>query len=430
MSKGGKNGKPLLLRAWKIFGTEEGSLIKGEVLIENGTIKAVGKQGELGEPSDGEIIDLGNAVLMPGLIDAHLHITGFRTGDIVKEPLLTPFGVLVARAIKDLESLIMAGYTTIKDSGSIIAVHLREAINEGTAIGPRIVAAGPPISQTFGHADAHYLPVELVDIRKTSILNPFASLICDGESECRKAARYAFRYGADYLKIMATGGVLSQRDSPRHRQFTKSEIRAIVEEAEAVGSFVEAHAQGEEGIINALEAGVRDIAHAIYIGDEGIRLAKERRAIIIPTLSIVHRILEKGSEAGIPEWGLKKSEEVYRDHISNIRKAYREGVKIATGTDFLGGPLAPHGMNSMEIKLLIEKVGMTPEEALTAATTNAAEAAGLGNRVGKIREGYVADLIAVKGDPTQDINSLMNKDNIVMVMKEGKILKNMLKSEN
>jgi len=421
---------PVALIARKVFGTGSGdnleALERGAVIVEGGVIRAVGKEGEVAIPDDATVIDLGNATIMPGLIDAHLHITGFRTGDIVKEPLLTPFGVLVARAIKDLEALIAAGYTTVKDSGSLIAVHLREAIREGTITGPRIVAAGPPISQTFGHADAHYLPVELVDIRTTPILRPLASLICDGPDECRKAARYAFRYGADYIKIMATGGVLSQRDSPRHRQLTREEIRAIVEEAEAVDSFVEAHAQGEEGIVNALEAGVKDIAHAIYIGEEGIRLAKEKGAVIIPTLSIVQRIVEKGAEAGIPEWGLRKAEEVYRDHIQNIRRAYRQGVKIAAGTDFLGGPLSPHGMNAMEIGLLVEKIGMTPKEALTAATANAAEAAGLARVVGRVAEGYAADLIAVKGDPTQDINAVTNPENVVFVMKEGRIYKNML----
>ncbi len=437
MSQGGEARNkpgPLALFARTVFGVGDGgvlgTLVNGAVLIEDGIIRAVGKEGEVAVPDNAEVMDLGNVTLMPGLIDAHLHITGLRTGDIVKEPLITPIGLLAARAVKDLESLIMAGFTTVKDSGSILAPHLREAVREGTIVGPRVVAAGPPITQTFGHADAHYLPTELVDIRTTPMPRPLSSLICDGADECRKAARYAFRYGADYIKIMATGGVLSQRDSPRHRQFTREEIRAIVEEAEAVESFVEAHAQGEEGIVNALEAGVKNIAHAIYIGEEGIALAKERGAIIIPTLAIVQRIIEKGAEAGIPEWGLRKSEEVYEDHVRNIRKAYRAGVKIATGTDFLGGPLTPHGRNAVEAKLLVEKIGMTPQEALTAATAVAAEAAGLGHSVGRIAEGYSADLIAVKGDPTQDINAITNPEAVVLVMKEGEIIKNKLGTGN
>lgn len=417
--------RSLALRASKVFGVGEGEAItKGVILVQDGRIQAVGKESEISIPENAEVLDLGNATLMPGLIDAHVHITGFRTGDIVKEPLITPLGVLYARAVKDLEALLRAGYTTIKDSGSLIAAQLKEAVREGTINGPTIVAAGPPISQTFGHADAHYLPIQLVDLRTTLLLTPFSALICDGEDECRKAARYAFRLGADYIKIMTTGGVLSQRDSPKHRQFTKKEIKAIVEEAEAVGSFVEAHAQGSEGIINALESGVKVIAHAIYIDEDGMRLARERNAVIIPTLSIVHQIIEHGHEAGIPEWGLRKSEEVFEDHVKNIRKAYREGVKIAAGTDFIGGPLAPQGMNSLEIKLLVEKLGMTAKEALTAATANAADAANLGNRVGRLKEGFIADIIAVKGDPTENVDLLLNENNIILVMKEGKILKN------
>ncbi len=425
MNEFGNKGrsKPILLRSAKGFGFKEGIISDAGLLIEEGVIKVAGKASEITPPENAEVIDLGNATIMPGMIDAHMHLTGFRTGDMVKEPLLTPFGVLVARAIKDLEAIINAGFTTVKDSGSMIALDLREAVKEGTIKGPGIVAAGPPLTQTFGHADTHYLPVNLVDIRSSPLREPFGSLICDGEAECRKAARYAFRCGADYLKIMATGGVLSQRDSPKYRQFTREEIRAIVEEAEAVGTFVEAHAQGSEGIVNALTSGVKVIAHAIYIDEEGIQLAKEKGAIITPTFSIVQRIIEMGSEAGIPEWGLRKAEEVFRDHERNVRRAYLAGVKIATGTDFLGGVLTPHGTNAMELKMLVEKVGMTPQEALTAATKVAAEAAGLKGKVGELREGFIADVIGVKGDPTTNITSLLDPSNIVMVMKEGNILK-------
>jgi len=417
----------IALRAAKGFGFKEEVISKPVVVVKDGIIKEAGKESEVTLPEDAEVVDLGNATIMPGLIDAHAHLTGFRYGDMIKESLLTPPGVLTLRAAKDLEALINAGFTTIKDSGSMIALDLREAVKEDTIVGPRVVAAGPPLTQTFGHADAHYLPISLVDVRHSPIRGPFGSLICDGEAECRKAARYAFRCGADYLKIMATGGVLSQKDSPRYRQFTKAEIRAIVEEAEAVGTFVEAHAQGSEGIVNALESGVKVIAHAIYIDDEGIHLAKERGAVITPTFSIVQRIIDVGQEAGVPEWGLRKAEEIFKEHERNIRRAYRAGVKIATGTDFLGGLLSPHGMNAMEVKLLVDKVGMSPKEALRAATRNAAEAAGLAGKVGEVREGYVADIIAVAGDPTTDVTTLLKPSNIVFVMKEGKIIKNLIK---
>lgn len=399
-----------------------GNLFKGSVVVDDGKIVDVGSVGSVEVPKDAEVIDLGGMYLLPGLIDAHLHLVGMRTGDFVKEPLLTPYETFVARVVKDLEELIYSGFTTVGDAGSLIAVKVKQAVNEGTIVGPRIVAAGLTLSPTFGHGDTHYLPIEYVDFRTTRKLTPLASLICDGVDECRKAARYALREDADFIKIMATGGVLSQKDRPEYRQFTLEEIKAIVDEARAAGRFVHAHAQGTEGIKNAILGGVKVIAHAIYIDEECSALAKDLDVVVVPTLSIVDRILAIGSKIGIPEWGLKKAEEANKAHISNIRKAYKSGVKIATGTDFCGGPLRM-GDNALEIKLLVEKVGMEPKEALIAATRVAAEAVGLKDKVGTIEKGKIADLIAVSGDPLSNLDILMSKDNIKLVIKEGKIIK-------
>lgn len=399
-----------------------GNLFKGSVVVDDGKIVDVGSVGSVEVPKDAEVIDLGGMYLLPGLIDAHLHLVGMRTGDFVKEPLLTPYETFVARVVKDLEELIYSGFTTVGDAGSLIAVKVKQAVNEGTIVGPRIVAAGLTLSPTFGHGDTHYLPIEYVDFRTTRKLTPLASLICDGVDECRKAARYALREDADFIKIMATGGVLSQKDRPEYRQFTLEEIKAIVDEARAAGRFVHAHAQGTEGIKNAILGGVKVIAHAIYIDEECSALAKDLDVVVVPTLSIVDRILAIGSKIGIPEWGLKKAEEASKAHISNIRKAYKLGVKIATGTDFCGGPLRM-GDNALEIKLLVEKIGMEPKEALIAATRVAAEAVGLKDKVGTIEKGKIADLIAVSGDPLSNLDILMSKDNIKLVIKEGKIIK-------
>jgi len=399
-----------------------GNLFKGSVVVDDGKIVDVGSVGSVEVPKDAEVIDLGGMYLLPGLIDAHLHLVGMRTGDFVKEPLLTPYETFVARVVKDLEELIYSGFTTVGDAGSLIAVKVKQAVNEGTIVGPRIVAAGLTLSPTFGHGDTHYLPIEYVDFRTTRKLTPLASLICDGVDECRKAARYALREDADFIKIMATGGVLSQKDRPEYRQFTLEEIKAIVDEARAAGRFVHAHAQGTEGIKNAILGGVKVIAHAIYIDEECSALAKDLDVVVVPTLSIVDRILAIGSKIGIPEWGLKKAEEANKAHISNIRKAYKLGVKIATGTDFCGGPLRM-GDNALEIKLLVEKVGMEPREALIAATKVAAEAVGLKDKVGTIEKGKIADLIAVSGNPLSNLDILMSKDNIKLVIKEGKIIK-------
>ncbi|MGC8678401.1 MAG: amidohydrolase family protein [Fervidicoccaceae archaeon] len=420
------NTKKLVLDNVRVFSTERMDLVEnGRILVEGGRVSSAGSRGSVDIPPDAQVIDGGGRVALPGLIDAHLHITGMRSGDNVKEPLLTPMGVFFARGVKDLEKLIMAGFTTIVDAGGIVALHLREAVNEGTIIGPRVFAAGFSLSPTFGHGDVHYMPVEYVDARTSKFMKPLKGLICDGEAECRKAARYSMREGADFIKVMATGGVLSQRDRPEYRQFTLEELKVIVDEARAAKRFVHAHAQGKEGIMNALNAGVKVIAHAIYMDEEAALLAKEKDAVVVPTLSIVHKILEVGNKAGIPEWGLRKSEEVYRDHVENARKAKKLGVKLATGTDFLGG-FFPHGENAMELKIFVEKLGMTPGEAIRAATETAAEVAGMKGQTGKIEAGMVADIILVKENPLMSIDSLLKTENIELVMKGGEIVKNKL----
>ncbi|MEB2835918.1 MAG: amidohydrolase family protein [Desulfurococcales archaeon] len=397
----------------------------GCVAVEAGRILAAGPRGEVEAPRGAEEVWLGGRTLMPGLIDAHVHYTGLRSGDIIKESLLTPYATLVARAIGDLERTLMAGYTTIVDAGGVIALQLKQAQAEGSIRAPRIVAAGYPVSQTFGHGDTHFLPPEYVDPRTSRLTLAFTSLLCDGPSECRKAARYALRLGADFIKIFTTGGVVSQRDRPEYPQMTPEEIRAVVEEARRAGRFVHAHAEGLQGIVNALEAGVEVIAHAMYMDDHAAALAVERGAVVVPTLTIVDLITRAGEAAGLPDWALEKAREAQKAHVESIRRAYKAGVTLATGTDLFTamGELNPYGMNSMEILLLVNEVGMEPREALQAATKNAAKAAGLEGVTGQLKPGYKADIIAVKGDPEHDPTVLLGPENIDLVILEGKTIK-------
>ena len=423
----GNKGRVVVLDNVRVFDGLGRVYERGVVVVgADGRIRYAGSRGGAEIPGEARIIDGEKQTALPGLIDAHLHLVGARK-DMFREPWLLPYDTFVARVIRDLESLLNAGFTTVRDCGSIIAVRLKPALEEGTIIGPRVVAAGPCISQTFGHGDEHYLPIEWVDLRTTKKLTPFASLICDGPSECRKAARYALREGADFIKICTTGGVLSQRDRPEYREFTLEEIRAIVDEAEAAGRFVASHAEGTQGIKNAIRGGVRTIEHADLIDDEGIQLALEHNNIIVSTFAIDEHLLKYGDEMGVPEYGMRKIKELVELHASNLRKAYRAGVKIAAGTDFLGGVKAfRHGDNALEIKLLVEKIGMSPVDALVAATRNAAEAAGLLDETGTLEEGKLADIILVRGNPTQNPETLQNPNNITLVMKQGKIYKNLV----
>ncbi len=411
-----------------IDGVSENPIENGVVVFKDSIILDVGTAGEVEIPKEANIIDVNGMSIMPGLIDSHIHITGFRSGDYIKESLLTPYDVFVARAIRDLESVLEAGFTTICDAGSTISLYLKQAVEEGTIVGPRIVASGYPISQTFGHGDIHFFPPKLVDARETPFKTPFRTLLCDGADECRKAARYALREGADFIKIFTTGGVMSQRDRPEYPQMTIDEIKAVVEEARRAGKFVHAHAEGSDGFKNALAGGVKVLAHGIYIDDDGINLSIENDAVVIPTLSIIDLILKLGSSSGLPEWGLKKAEEVYNIHVENIRKAYEAGVKLAVGTDFFVGSkdLPIYGMNAMELSLLVSKIGMKPIEAIIAGTRNGAKAAGLDGKIGELKKDRVADIIVVEDDPLKDISVLMDKNRVKLVFKEGKIVKNIM----
>ena len=412
MANRGGEKKIALVNGFLIDGSGSPPVDRAVVVVENGRISAVGPAGEVEVPSDAEVIDVGGMTIMPGLIDAHMHFMGTRTHRL-EEYFVIPEQVRLLRCVRDAEALLEAGFTTVKDCGGTNGLYLKMAIKEGSVRGPRVLAAGHVLSQTFGHGDIHFLPIEWVRQKIPTI--------CDGVDECRRAARYALREGADFIKICATGGVLSMRDRPEHTQFSFDEIRAIVEEAGKVGTFVSAHAQGTEGIKIAIAAGVKTIDHGIYLDEEAIRMMKERGVILVPTLSIAYQIVTKGKEAGIIEWGVRKATEAFEHHLKSVKMAYEAGVKIATGTDFGGPPLWKMGTNAMELELLVEKAGFKPIDAIVSATKIAAEACGLADKIGTIEAGNMADIIVVNGNPLEDIKVLRKVDNIRLVMKEGKI---------
>jgi imidazolonepropionase-like amidohydrolase len=377
--------------------TGDGERIEdGRFLVTDDRVEAVGTQEDVAEM--GERVDHSGETVLPGLIDAHLHLQGTRTMnpmDWVTES--TALGT--ARATADLRALLGAGFTSVRDVGSTTGLGLRDAVDGGDIPGPRIYTSGQAISQTGGHGDSHSLPYEWAVGTGMGI-----STLADGADECRKEARKRVREGVDCLKIMTTGGVLSERDAPDQSQFTDDEVAAMVEEAHRVGIPVASHAQGAAGVKRALENGVDTIEHGFYLDDEALDLFIETDATFVPTMAIMHRIVEVGAEHGVPEHALRKAREAYEAHVDSIERAHEAGVPIATGTDFIGPDLVPHGENALELELLVEEIGLSEREAIEAATGTAARTVP-GDDVGMLAAGRYADFV-VADDPLSDVGSL------------------------
>ncbi len=390
-------------------GTDE-FIEDARIVIEDGRVSAVGPIEDVPEPEDGERIDHTGAVVIPGLVDTHIHLGGSREMDpFTRIAEHDRTALKAARGTVDLNTLIQAGFTTVRDVSSDIGLGLRDAVAEGEIPGPRIYTSGKGFSQTAGHGDSHYLPYRWIESEDDPN-------VVDGPTECRRGTRRRIRQGVDLIKISSTGGVLSEKDEPHHSQFTAEEIRAFTQEAHRVDIPVAAHAQGAPGIKNALENGVDTIEHGIYLDEEAIELFHETDGVMVPTLAIVERICEHGEDHGIPPWGMRKAHEVREAHLESTRWAYEEGVTIAAGTDFIGPELVPHGENAMELEIYVEDVGMDPVDALHTAT-GAAKTTIPDDDVGTLTEGDHADIVALSDDPRDDISVV--REGIEAVYKGG-----------
>jgi len=379
-----------------LLGGDGRVLEDGRFTVEEGTVTEAGPLKDV-DPV-GERLDLTDNIVVPGFIDAHVHMQGLRTMDPT-DWVLASDAVCAARASADCRRLLDAGFTSVRDLGSTVALGLREAIESGDVAGPRVYTSGRSISQTGGHGDAHFLPYEWASEDGLGI-----ATLADGEDECRKTARQRIREGVDCLKIMTTGGVLSEKDAPDERQFTDAEIRAFTEEAERSGLQVASHAQGTAGVIAALENGVDTIEHGFYLDEEAIDLMLDTDATFVPTLSIMFRIVESGADHGVPEYGLRKAREAFDAHVESVRRAHEAGVPIATGTDFMGPDLVPHGENALELELLVEEVGLSPVAAIEAATRVAGRT--VPDDVGTLTPGARADFLALGSDPRDGIEAV------------------------
>lgn len=401
--------KVTVVKAARLIDGQGGAPIQNPVvIIEDDRIARVG--AGLPVPPGADVIDLARATLLPGLIDCHTHLTG-QPGDNYYEDLFRRSAIdaaVVAHVYA--KRTLEAGFTTVRDvgAGELIDLAMRNAINRGEIPGPRMQVATLAVSATGGHGDltgfSPYLKFEGLEG------------IADGVDEIRKLVRREVKYGADLIKVAATAGVLSEEDSVGAPQFSQDELNALVQEAHMWERKVAAHAHGAEGIKRAIRAGVDSVEHASFIDDEGIALAREKGTWLVMDIYNDDYIMAEFKKKGYPQKILDKEALVGRTQRENFRKAVQAGAKVAFGSD---AGVYPHGWNGKQFAKMVEW-GMTPMQAIKAATTDAAELLGWRDRVGSVEAGRFADLIAVAGDPLTDITEL---ERVSFVMKGGVVYK-------
>lgn len=389
------------------------------VVVEGERIVYVGSEKDYNVNGNETIVDVKGGTILPGFIDAHVHM--MMEYAPVAERLETPFSFKYYKAAQYLKTTLHAGITSVRDAaGTDLGV--KKAVEDGLIVGPRIQLSINALTITGGHGDGYTVSGNILDLLHSDYPG-MPDGQCDGVEEVRKKTRQLLRAGAEVIKVHATGGVLSATDHPAFTQFSPEELKVIVEEGHfRNGIKVMAHAQGAEGIKNAVKAGIHSIEHGIYLDDEAIELMLEHGTYLVPTLLAPVAVLETAEEVGMPATAVAKSKEVIEEHKSSFTKAYKAGVKIAMGTD---AGVFKHGTNLRELGLMADG-GMSPMETIVASTKTAAECMGWEDKVGTLEKGKLADIIVVKDNPLEDIYSLANNDHIHFVMKNGKVEKNAL----
>jgi len=383
------------------------------IIVEGSRITGIQKGFVNGEPGD-KLISLQNRTVMPGLIDCHVHLENEHNKNTLLEGFTLTDADVAYNAAVNAKKTLMAGFTTVRDlGGSGVNISLRKAVQKGLVDGPRIITAGRAISASGGHMDNS---VGFRDDAFDHKMGPDDG-VADGRDELIKAVRLQIKRGSDVIKIASTGGVLDLSENSSGAEFTIDEIKAVVETARDYGLKVACHAHGAEGIKRAILAGVASIEHGTYMNEEDMELAKKYGTYLVPTIIAGKSVSDSARIKGyFPPVIARKAVEVGSVIQQTFGKAYKAGVKIAFGTD--AGVYA-HGKNYIEFQYMVE-AGMPPMEAIKAATTSAADLLSISDKTGSITIGKFADIIAIDGDPLQDIK---NMKNVTFVMKEGKIYK-------